>query len=264
MIDLRLGRWQEALEDVEMCDAVICDPPYSERTHKGQRSAGVGPSKRNRRPDTSSVALDLGGCSLPAHHDEMHGSRVKYGSASKADIEEAIRFWAPRVRRWFVVFGDHLSAEQWRVALDKSGFYAFHPIVWTKTDAAPRMHCDGPSSQHETITIARPRRRLGRAEMRYRPGWYCGPSANKGIAEDEFHIIGQKPIWLMTTLVAAYSEPGDLVVDPFCGSGTTAIACHRLGRSCITSEMDPATHAMAKARIDRELAQLGLFEGATP
>jgi site-specific DNA-methyltransferase (adenine-specific) len=75
---------------------------------------------------------------------------------------------------------------------------------------------------------------------------------------DHAPIVGGKPLWLMQDIIGDYTRPGDLVVDPFAGSGTTAIACHRLGRSCITSEQDPATHAMAKARIDRELAQLGL------
>lgn len=45
--------------------------------------------------------------------------------------------------------------------------------------------------------------------------------------------------------------PGDLVLDPFCGSGTTATVCKRLGRHCLTSDTDPAAVADARTRVER-------------
>lgn len=58
-----------------------------------------------------------------------------------------------------------------------------------------------------------------------------------------------KPVDLMRWLVASYSNPGDLVLDPFMGSGTTGVACVGLGRRFIGMELDPAYHALAVQRI---------------
>ncbi len=55
----------------------------------------------------------------------------------------------------------------------------------------------------------------------------------------------------MQAIVRDYTRPGDLVVDPFAGGGTTALACAIEGRRCITSEMDEITFAKAKARLQR-------------
>jgi site-specific DNA-methyltransferase (adenine-specific) len=55
----------------------------------------------------------------------------------------------------------------------------------------------------------------------------------------------------MRALVRDYSRPGDLIVDPFCGSGTTALAAASEGRRCITSEELPAHHEIARKRFAR-------------
>ena len=49
---------------------------------------------------------------------------------------------------------------------------------------------------------------------------------------------GRKPVELMTWLVDKFSKPGDVVIDPFIGSGTTLMACDRLGRTCIGAEIN--------------------------
>jgi adenine-specific DNA-methyltransferase len=49
----------------------------------------------------------------------------------------------------------------------------------------------------------------------------------------------QKPVALMEHVIATLSRPGDTVLDPFLGSGSTLIACERLGRRCLGSELDP-------------------------
>jgi len=54
---------------------------------------------------------------------------------------------------------------------------------------------------------------------------------------------------LLTRIVSIASEPGDLVVDPFTGSGTTAVVAHALGRDFTGFEIDGEYAAMAKARV---------------
>jgi DNA modification methylase len=64
----------------------------------------------------------------------------------------------------------------------------------------------------------------------------------------------EKPLALMRYLVHKLTQPGDVVVDPFLGSGTTAIACLQLGRACIGIEVEPAVFALACQQV-REAAQ---------
>lgn len=69
----------------------------------------------------------------------------------------------------------------------------------------------------------------------------------------------QKPLALMEWLVATYSNPGDLILDPFMGSGTTGVAAVKLGRKFIGIEIDEGYFEIAKRRISEALAQPPLF-----
>ncbi|MDD5063054.1 MAG: site-specific DNA-methyltransferase [Candidatus Marinimicrobia bacterium] len=69
----------------------------------------------------------------------------------------------------------------------------------------------------------------------------------------------QKPLGLCGYVIKALSNEGDLVCDPFSGSGTTAIASHRLGRNFIAIERDPVYYVESVKRLERERAQGNLF-----
>lgn len=69
----------------------------------------------------------------------------------------------------------------------------------------------------------------------------------------------QKPVALMRTLIANSSDKGDIVLDPFMGSGTTAIAAMREGRHFIGFEKDEKYWNVAMRRVDEERRQLTLF-----
>jgi len=59
----------------------------------------------------------------------------------------------------------------------------------------------------------------------------------------------QKPVGILKPLIEAFSRPGDTVLDPFCGSGSTLVAARELGRAYIGIELDPDHHATAQARL---------------
>lgn len=63
----------------------------------------------------------------------------------------------------------------------------------------------------------------------------------------------QKPISVMSPLIEMVTKPGDIVLDPMCGSGTTGIAAHRLGRSSILCDASPGYLDIARKRVDSEL-----------
>jgi site-specific DNA-methyltransferase (adenine-specific) len=69
----------------------------------------------------------------------------------------------------------------------------------------------------------------------------------------------QKSIGLIGYLINSLSNPSDLICDPFSGSGTTAIACHRLGRKFICIERDPVFFAESVERLKNEMSQGNLF-----
>lgn len=73
----------------------------------------------------------------------------------------------------------------------------------------------------------------------------------------------QKPLELLAYLVKTYTNPGDLVIDPFAGSGTTGHACIELGRRFTGCEIDPNYHAIAIKRLEAAAAQGRMFAEAT-
>lgn len=65
----------------------------------------------------------------------------------------------------------------------------------------------------------------------------------------------EKPVALLAYLIRTYSNPGDLVFDPVCGSGSTAIACIKTGRRFLCIEKDPDIYQIAKKRINQAVHQ---------
>jgi len=74
-------------------------------------------------------------------------------------------------------------------------------------------------------------------------------------------MMGQKPMWLMRAIVRDYSRHGDLVCDPYAGSGTTLLAAVMEGRRAIGAEMDEGRFDMAVRRL-RGGFTTDLFGGA--
>jgi len=79
-------------------------------------------------------------------------------------------------------------------------------------------------------------------------------------SEERVGFETQKPLALLERVIAASSDPGDVVVDPFCGSGTTAVAAERLGRKwvCIDSSLTASSLALARVRQEVNLRSVTL------
>jgi site-specific DNA-methyltransferase (adenine-specific) len=60
----------------------------------------------------------------------------------------------------------------------------------------------------------------------------------------------QKPVALLERIILAGTKPSDLVLDPFMGSGTTGVACARLGRRFVGIELEPAYVSLATLRLE--------------
>jgi site-specific DNA-methyltransferase (adenine-specific) len=223
-IELRCGKWQDVLADVESVDAVITDPPYGEHVHGGHNMAvGHLGAANNARRKSNRRAID-------------------YAPLTEGEIAVFSSAWGGAASGWFVAMTDHLSAIDWAAALGDAGRYVFQPLPCVVPGSTVRLCGDGPSSWAVYAVAARPRGMMK---------WGTLPGAYIGKPESSSSVIGSKPLWLMKALVRDYSRPGDLICDPCAGSGTTLIAAAIEGRRAIGAEMDPETYAKAVKRIKR-------------
>jgi site-specific DNA-methyltransferase (adenine-specific) len=230
--ELRLGRWQDALADVESCDAVITDPPYSDRTH-----------------DAYEVNRDDA-------HDKRAGRRaIDYASWSPEDVAEMVAWASSAARGWVCAMHDHPLIGAYEQAMGAAGRYVFSPISIVTMGSTFRMGGDGPAQWAVMMTPSRPRSRAwlaarkaardARGVLCALPGAYLSPPRPRG------GLVGGKNLALMRAIIRDYSEPDDLIVDPCAGGGTTLLAAVIEGRRAIGAEMDPETFARAKARLGR-------------
>ncbi len=220
MIDLRCGSWQTALADVDSVDLVLADPPYSAKTHDA----------------TDQI---VGDSAMP---DRANRSAIGYEPWSEVKANLFVSHWAQRCNGWMCIMTDDTLAPAIKQAYLDAGLYAFAPVPIIQK--RPRLIGDGPSSWTVWLMVARPRNRE-MATWGCLPGAYFSHTEKNGGA-----VVGAKPISLMRSLVRDYSKPGNLIADPFAGSGSTLLAAASEGRRAIGSEMDPKTYAYAKKRID--------------
>jgi len=217
LIELRLGEYQAALSDLATCDSVITDPPYSERTHKGQRSGS----------------------------DPNGDTTIGYSHMDPITVSEFCGFATKWASKWICIFSDHFLAREYGDDLLDRDWYVFAPVVWVKPNM-PRFIGDGPSSTCDYITIAR--RRVG-AEVwgkGSRPGHYIVKAA-----KSDGQTVGRKDLDGMRALIRDYSSEGDLIVDPYAGSATSLIAAAMENRRAVGCEANPETYKKAVTRIKR-------------
>jgi len=253
--ELRLGdciQGMAALADKSV-DHTIADPPFEEEAHtKGRRICTGSFLERRSGSDTTMV------------------KPISYPPITEAERAAAAAQIARVTRRWIVLFCQVEAAMLWRRALEAGGAEYVRCGSWHKTDAQPQLTGDRPGQGWEAVVICHGARAAGGAaselpllqgtnqphagRMRWNGGGHCakwsGSSRNTGGDLSRKKLIdGQKPDWLMERLVSDFSDPGELVFDPYAGSGSTGAACIKLGRRFLGFERTPHTHALAVARL---------------
>lgn len=215
------GDCREVLADMaeRSVDCVITDPPYSDRTHEMTRSNSNG-AKR-------------------------HGNRVLSGSfgfnSITAEALSAILSDAGRVsRRWVVANLDYRHAFAFQDS-PPEGLRLLRVGVWVKTNPNPQISGDRPAQGWEAIGY------MHRADVR--PAWSGGGRAANFVmpnAQNHGHPT-TKPLDMVRQFVQWFTEPGDTILDPFAGSGTTLRAAIDEGRRAIGVELyEPYCELIAK------------------
>jgi site-specific DNA-methyltransferase (adenine-specific) len=143
-------------------------------------------------------------------------------------------------------------------AMQQLGFKLLNDITWVKPNPPPNLSCRYFTHATETIIWAakseKSKHYFDYKLMRQMAGgkqmksvWELRPPAR---AEKVFgkHPT-QKPVALLERIILAGSRPHDLVLDPFMGSGTTGVACVRLGRRFVGIELEPPYVSLAIRRL---------------
>lgn len=233
-VTLWLGKCEDILPTLEPVDHIITDPPYSEHVHGNARSSRM------------QSANDRGG---------------RYGADTRRNVDLGFDALTPELRalcseqfarlarRWVLVFSDIESDHLWRDDLHAAGLDYVRTGIWHKAGCTPQFSGDRPAVAVEAITICHPGGR-----KRWNGGgshafWSVPIVLERGRNSERRLHSTQKPESLMLALVDQFTDPGDVILDAFGGSGTTAVAARYLGRKCVLIEEDEARAEVAATRL---------------
>lgn len=220
-------------------DAVVTDQPYGINCTKvGSGEKGKGTFHRFTTPGAAKIEGDK--------------------SPDPRWLAEAFR--ALKSDGMLYLFSRWDVDREWQDAIEAAGFRVKNRIIWAKAHYGSGDLAGAFGSQHETIWRAargKARLRVGRTGDVWRDAW------TECIRHGKLHPF-EKPVDLMEKCVLADTDPGDLVLDPFAGSGTTGVACLRTGRRFLGIELVPEYCAIARRRLEAEAAQPQLFPPPAP
>ncbi|MGF1544807.1 MAG: site-specific DNA-methyltransferase [Parvularculaceae bacterium] len=239
-------------------DLVFADPPYNLQLG-GELT----------RPDNSRVA------GVDADWDRF-ASFADYDAFTHAWLGEARRVLKPAGALWTI--GAYHNVFRLGAAAQDLGFWILNDVVWVKTNPMPNFRGTRFTNAHETLiwmsmgpnaryTFNYTALKTANDDLQMRSDWtlpICtGEERLKDAAGSKLHPT-QKPEQLLYRVLLATTNPGDVVLDPFFGAGTTGAAAKRLGRRFIGVERDAAYAKAARARIDAIEAPSDLDLAVTP
>jgi modification methylase len=224
-------------------DLIFADPPYNLQLGGDLR-----------RPDDSLVdAVD--------DDWDKFASFSDYDAFTRAWLLAARRALKPDGSLW--VIGSYHNIFRVGSILQDLGFWMLNDIVWRKANPMPNFRGRRFTNAHETmIWAAREQKskytfhyealKAGNEDLQMRSDWLfplcTGDERLKGPDGAKLHPT-QKPEALLARILLASSNPGDVVLDPFFGTGTTGAVAKALGRRFIGIERDRTYAAGAEARI---------------
>ncbi|HEX8217471.1 MAG TPA: site-specific DNA-methyltransferase [Allosphingosinicella sp.] len=189
----------------------------------------------------------------------------EYDAFTRAWLTEARRILKPNGTLW--VIGSYHNIFRVGAALQDAGYWILNDIVWRKSNPMPNFRGTRFTNAHETLIWAsrsedsrytfnyRAMKALN-DELQMRSDWLLpicsGGERVKGAAGVKAHPT-QKPESLLYRVLLACTNKGDVVLDPFFGTGTTGAVARRLGREWIGIEREPRYVRVARERIESTL-----------
>lgn len=256
---LHLGDCIDLMPELERVDHVITDPPYEAEAHTKARRSLKDATQRKGAKNTGVVRR----IDAPLEID--------FAAITDEDRSFAAECMAKLARRWCVAFCQAEAIAAWRASFVNGGLDWVRSGIWVKPNGAPQFTGDRPGQGYESLAIAhQPGRKRWNGGGRHAV-WTVPLDHHAGGGGKAEHPT-TKPIALMLALVEDFTDPGETILDPFAGSGTTLVAALRLGRRAVGIERDPKYFALAVERLRAEEAgstvtaqragQLALLGGA--
>lgn len=175
------------------------------------------------------------------------------------DIRLDVVAWGEQCDGWFITFCTSEGVGRWADCINASPMKYKRACVWVKPDSTPQMNGQGPAQGAEHFVCAW----AGKGFARWNGGGKRGVYTHcvNGPERDGRHPT-EKPRRLMAEIVADFTAPDQLVLDPFMGSGTTGVAAVMAGRRFVGIELNPAYFDIACKRIEDAQRQGSLFGAA--
>lgn len=228
-VSLWLGDCREILPTLARVDHIITDPPYEDIMHKAKGAAA-----RRIRTDGRDEIRSLDFESIDSIRDEV--------AALIASVCDG----------WSLIFCTPEGIGRWADAINATSAKYKRACTWVKPDSTPQLNGQGPAMGAENFVASW----CGRGFAQWNGGGKRGvythltnPSDRHGVHPTE------KPWRLMAELVQDFTQFGEVVCDPFCGSGSIGLACAKLRRGFIGVEINPTYFDIACRRISDALSR---------
>jgi len=225
------------------CDLVFADPPYNLQLRGDLH-----------RPDQSKVdAVDDAWDQFDSFAEYDRFTRDWLGAARRV-LKDTGSIW---------VIGSYHNIFRVGSALQDLGFWILNDVIWRKTNPMPNFRGRRFTNAHETLIWAtkNPKQQYTfnyeamkalNDELQMRSDWtlpICSGGERLKNTDGQKAHSTQKPESLLHRVVVASTKPGDVILDPFFGSGTTGAVAKRLGRHFIGIEREKTYADIARARI---------------
>ena len=237
---LYLGRCEDVLPTLAV-DHIVSDPPYEDELHKAF-------GKKIDRNDGDHLPRSVN-MLTPLEFEGINGIRADVSSLCVAASSG-----------WVILFTLAEGVRAWRDDLQAAGARWDTTCFWIKPDSAPRFNGQGPARGAECFVTcwAGTGYRVWNAGGKRGVYTHCVNTGRQGEHPTE------KPLPLMQEILGDFTRAGQVVCDPFMGSGTTGVACLRMGRKFVGVEKDPKWFDLSCRRIEEAYRQPRLFDEPTP
>jgi site-specific DNA-methyltransferase (adenine-specific) len=226
---LYCGDCLEILPTLGEVDHIISDPPYEDELHNA-----VG---RIRRNDGRKMIDDLGFSGVNTRRKDIADATVQISSG------------------WLILFSLAEGVRAWRDDIQAAGAKWDTCLAWVKPDASPRFNGQGAARGFECAITAW----CGSGYRKWNGGGKRGIYTHCVNTNRHGEHPTEKPVPLMSEIVRDYTQHAQTILDPFMGSGTTGVACAKLGRKFIGIEIKPKYFDIACKRIEDAYKQGDLF-----
>ena len=232
---LLLGDCLEIMPTLGDVDCVVTDPPYEASLHTSKNKLR-GPVRVDTGPD-------------------LRGLDFEPIDAIRSDV---VALCGSLCQGWFLAFCTIEGVAKWADVINSAPPKYKRACIWVKPDSTPQLNGQGPAQGAECFVTAW----CGTGYAKWNAGGKRGVYTHcvNGSWRHGEHPT-EKPIALMREILVDFTNPAQTVLDPFMGSGTTGVACAKLGRKFVGIELEERYFEIACERIEKAYDQPDMFVG---